>query len=112
MRGASRATSHESNVAIDSVRSTCMTPSPASLALSVARSPHPISSHRMSERPPLTPDIFDTEFHAAERSEWTRRVIGAALPAEVDPFSFITLEGLHQIAASLAACRGETLVDL
>ena len=66
----------------------------------------------MTDRPPLTPDTFDNEFRAAAQSEWTRRVIGADLPAEVDPFSFITLDGLHQIAHALEACRGETLVDL
>ena len=67
---------------------------------------------RMSDRPPLTPATFDSVFREAAQSEWTRRVIGADLPAEVDPFSFITLDGLRQIAQLLAACRGETLVDL
>jgi ubiquinone/menaquinone biosynthesis C-methylase UbiE len=66
----------------------------------------------MSGRPPLTPETFDSVFREAAHSEWTIRVIGADLPAEVDPFSFITLDGLHQIAGWLAACRGETLVDL
>jgi SAM-dependent methyltransferase len=66
----------------------------------------------MSDRPPPTPDVFDSVFREVAHSEWTRRVIGADLPAEVDPFSFITLEGLHEIARSLEACRGATLVDL
>jgi ubiquinone/menaquinone biosynthesis C-methylase UbiE len=66
----------------------------------------------MSDRPPLTPSTFDNAFREAAQSDWTKRVIGGDLPAEVDPFSFITLEGLHQIARSLAPCRGETLVDL
>jgi SAM-dependent methyltransferase len=56
--------------------------------------------------------VFDAEFRDAANSEWTQRVVGADLPAEVDPFSFITLDGLHDIARSLASCRGETLVDL
>ena len=76
------------------------------------RVPREIRSFRMSDRPPLTPDTFDSAFRDAAQSEWTRRVIGAHLPAEVDPFSFITLDGLHQIASSLEACRGETLFDL
>jgi SAM-dependent methyltransferase len=66
----------------------------------------------MSERPPLTPDVFDSAFREAARSVWTQRVIGADLPAEVDPYSFVTLDGLLEIARALAACRGETLVDL
>jgi ubiquinone/menaquinone biosynthesis C-methylase UbiE len=66
----------------------------------------------MSDRPPSTPDTFDSEFRAAAESEWSRRVIGADLPAEVDPYSFITLEGLHEMTGVLASSRGETLVDL
>jgi SAM-dependent methyltransferase len=66
----------------------------------------------MSDQPPLTPDVFDSVFRDAAHSEWTQRVIAADLPAEVDPFSFITFDGLLEIARSLAACRGDTLVDL
>jgi SAM-dependent methyltransferase len=66
----------------------------------------------MSDRPPLTPDVFDSAFREAAHSEWTQRVIGADLPAEVDPYSFITLDGLLEIARTLAACKGDTLVDL
>jgi len=56
--------------------------------------------------------MFDTLFRDAAESEWTRRVVGASLPAEADPFSFITRDGLDDIATALAACRGETIVDL
>ena len=66
----------------------------------------------MSDRPPLTPSTFDSLFREAAQSDWTKRVIGTEFPAEVDPLSFITLDGLHQIARWLAPCRGETLVDL
>jgi SAM-dependent methyltransferase len=66
----------------------------------------------MSDRSPLTPDMFDAVFREVANSEWVRRVIGADLPVEVDAFSFITSEGLLTIAQSLAECRGDTLVDL
>ncbi|HWS46830.1 MAG TPA: class I SAM-dependent methyltransferase, partial [Acidimicrobiia bacterium] len=71
-----------------------------------------LPSRCMSDRAPLTPSTFDRVFREAAHSDWTKRVIGADLPPEVDPFSFITLDGLHQIARTLAPCRGETLVDL
>jgi ubiquinone/menaquinone biosynthesis C-methylase UbiE len=39
-------------------------------------------------------------------------VFGADLPADVDPFSFITVDGLHEIAGILAECRAGTVLDL
>jgi SAM-dependent methyltransferase len=60
----------------------------------------------------LTPEIFDQAFTDVAVSDWTKRVFGAGLPDEVEPFSFITAAGLEEIAATLAECRGSTLVDL
>jgi len=64
------------------------------------------------DRPPLTPEIFDGVFRKAADSRWTREVIGRDLPPEVDPFSFITLDGLHEIARHLAAAQGGTILDV
>jgi SAM-dependent methyltransferase len=66
----------------------------------------------MTERPPLSPDVFDGALREAAESEWIQRVIGGDLPPDVDAFSFITLDGLHEIAGLLADCRGRTLLDL
>jgi ubiquinone/menaquinone biosynthesis C-methylase UbiE len=66
----------------------------------------------MSDRPPPSSSIFDSVFRDAAQSEWTKRVNGVEFPAEVDPLSFITFDGLHQIADALAASHNDTLVDL
>jgi SAM-dependent methyltransferase len=66
----------------------------------------------MTDRPPLSAEVFDIAFRDAAASEWTQRVFGADLPLDVDPFSFITLDGLRDIAVHLADCRGGTLLDL
>jgi SAM-dependent methyltransferase len=60
----------------------------------------------------LAPEIFDKAFTDVVVSDWTKRVLGAGLPDDVEPFSFITAAGLEEIAAALADCRGSTLVDL
>jgi SAM-dependent methyltransferase len=64
------------------------------------------------DRPPLSAEVFDTAFREADGSEWLQRVFGADLPADVDPFSFITVDGLHEIAGILAECRAGTVLDV
>lgn len=66
----------------------------------------------MSEGLPLSAEVFDGALRDAAQSEWIQRVIGADLPPDVDAFSFITLDGLHEIAGLLADCRGHTMLDL
>lgn len=59
---------------------------------------------------------FDEAFVRAERSAWLRNRFGSvldpALPAEVEPFSFVPLDGLREVAAALEVGQGDTLVDL
>ena len=59
-----------------------------------------------------SPDLFDAAFRDAARSEWVRRVLAADLPPGVDPLSFITADGLDEIARLLADCRERTILDL
>jgi SAM-dependent methyltransferase len=66
----------------------------------------------MTEGPPLSAAVFDAAFREIAESEWVQRVLGADLPPDVDAFSFITKDGLHEIAGLLAHCRGRTLLDL
>jgi len=56
--------------------------------------------------------VFDRAFTETVGSRWVARVMGEGLPADVDPYSFITSDGLHAIAEVLAGCRGESIVDL
>src|SRR5215510_12011097 len=59
---------------------------------------------------------FDEGFAAVERSTWLRTsfasILDGELPAEVEPFSFVPLVGLREVAAALAMRQGETLIDL
>lgn len=59
---------------------------------------------------------FDEGFTRVGRSAWLRRTFGALLdpdlPAEVEPFSFVPLDGLRELAAALRLDRGAALVDL
>lgn len=66
----------------------------------------------MTERPPLSAAVFDAAFREIAESEWAQRLLGADLPPDVDAFSFITQDGLHEIAELLSDCRGRTLLDL
>lgn len=66
----------------------------------------------MAERIEPSPEVFDREFALVETSGWIRRVLGEGLPDGVVPFSFVTGDGLQEIAARLGGCRGRTLVDL
>jgi SAM-dependent methyltransferase len=66
----------------------------------------------VTERPTLTPEMFDNEFSKASESAWLRAVFGEDLPAEVEPFSFITTEGLQILAEELSLANGRSLVDL
>lgn len=66
----------------------------------------------MADRPPLSPEVFDAAFRNADESNWLKRAFGADLPADVDPFSFITADGLDEIAAILSECRGGAILDL
>jgi SAM-dependent methyltransferase len=66
----------------------------------------------MTERVPVTPDRFDAALRDAAESEWVSSAMGGDLPPEVDPFSFVTLDGLVEIAGHLEACRGRLMLDL
>lgn len=59
---------------------------------------------------------FDEAFIIVERSNWLRTRFGlfldSELPAEVEPFSFVPLAGLREVAAALELRSGESLVDL
>jgi ubiquinone/menaquinone biosynthesis C-methylase UbiE len=66
----------------------------------------------MTSRPPLSAEVFDAAFREAATSEWTQRVLGADLPPDVDAYSFITLDGLREVARLVADCHGGTLLDL
>jgi SAM-dependent methyltransferase len=59
---------------------------------------------------------FDEGFARVERSVWLRTTFGTLLdpdlPAEVEPFSFVPLDGLRDVATALRLDRGEALVDL
>ncbi|CCH30246.1 methyltransferase domain-containing protein [Actinosynnema sp. NPDC047251] len=62
------------------------------------------------------PKKFDDAYLVMERSEWLRRtfpaLIDADLPAEVEPFSFVPLSGLEEIAAAVGLGPGGLLVDV
>jgi SAM-dependent methyltransferase len=60
----------------------------------------------------LTPEIFDRAFTEAAQSIWLRSVFAESMPDEVDPFSFITLSGLEDIASWLSLSRESLLIDL
>lgn len=60
----------------------------------------------------LTPEVFDTVFAQAARSQWIRSVFAEDLPEDVDPFSFITMSGLEDIVTWLDLSQGALLVDL
>jgi SAM-dependent methyltransferase len=66
----------------------------------------------VTERPKLSPDVFDAAFREDAESEWIQQVFGADLPPGVDAFSFITFDGLNEIAELLAECHSGTLLDL
>jgi hypothetical protein len=64
----------------------------------------------MDERPLPTAEAFDRAFEAAAESPWLREVIND-LPPEVDPFSFVTLDGLYEIVDRLALPPDGMLVE-
>jgi SAM-dependent methyltransferase len=57
---------------------------------------------------------FDRAYQAAERSTWLREVFPTVvgLPSEVEPYSFVPLSGLEEIAAALRMDAGGLLVDV
>ncbi len=57
---------------------------------------------------------FDKAFRAAERSPWLREVFPTVvgLPSEVEPYSFVPLAGLEEIAVALRMDAGGLLVDV
>jgi SAM-dependent methyltransferase len=59
---------------------------------------------------------FDDTFARVERSDWLRSQFGSLvdeeLPAEVEPFSFVPLAGMRELATALALSADEELVDL
>jgi hypothetical protein len=66
--------------------------------------------------PVKRPAPFDETFSAYERSAALRELFTAtldkALPPEVEPFSFVTLDALRAIAAGLEVSEGALLADL
>jgi ubiquinone/menaquinone biosynthesis C-methylase UbiE len=60
----------------------------------------------------LTPEIFDKVFSEVAQSQWIQSVFAEELPDDVDPFSFITMSGLEEIAIWLDLPPGALLVDL
>lgn len=70
----------------------------------------------MQESPSMTAHIYDDIFCAYERSPALRQLMRSGLdedlPVEVEPYSFITLAALREIAAALRLTAGESLVDL
>jgi SAM-dependent methyltransferase len=66
----------------------------------------------VADEPHLTSETFDDAFRLAEQSEWLRRVVSADLPPGVDPFSFITGDGLGEVAGVLAEARTGRILDL
>jgi SAM-dependent methyltransferase len=64
----------------------------------------------------VPPEEFDDAYRARERSPLVgtlvRDALGADLPPEVEPYSFVPLAGLREVAAGLRIARGERLVDL
>lgn len=59
---------------------------------------------------------FDEAFARVGRSDWLRTRFGSLvdeqLPPEVEPYSFVPLAGMRELAAALYLSAGETLVDL
>jgi SAM-dependent methyltransferase len=59
---------------------------------------------------------YDEAFTRVDRSTWLRTrfglILDSELPVEVEPFSFVPLAGLREVAAALELRPGETLVDL
>jgi SAM-dependent methyltransferase len=59
---------------------------------------------------------FDDTFARVQRSDWLRTRFGSLvdeeLPAEVEPFSFVPLAGLRELASALDLRADEMLVDL
>jgi SAM-dependent methyltransferase len=59
---------------------------------------------------------WDDGFALVERSTWLRTRFGSTLdgelPAEVEPFSFVPLDGLREVSVMVELGQGETLVDL
>jgi SAM-dependent methyltransferase len=66
----------------------------------------------VSDTAPLTPQIFDQGFADAANSPWLRAVFGEDLPEDIEPFSFITIDGLQMLIDELRLGPGRTLVDL
>lgn len=62
------------------------------------------------------PKSFDDAFRAMERSPWLREVfpvlLDPGLPPEVEPFSFVPVSGLEEIASALGVGPGRLLVDV
>ncbi len=62
------------------------------------------------------PETFDDAFLLVERSTWLRRVFPGLfdpeLPAEVEPFSYVPVSGLEEIASAGRVAPGGLLVDV
>jgi SAM-dependent methyltransferase len=69
------------------------------------------STSMAADRPPLRPEDFDQAF-SMTRSERLARLMGNGLPDDVDPYSFVTGDGLHVLAERLSMCRSRTILDL
>lgn len=55
---------------------------------------------------------FDDGYRRWRASRTHARLFGAGLPAAVQPFSFVPLPGLREVAALLSPAAGQLLVDL
>jgi ubiquinone/menaquinone biosynthesis C-methylase UbiE len=78
---------------------------------------HDKSSESSSAASPAAPTSaeFDRAFTAAATSPGVRRVWELAetgLPPQIEPFSFVTVSLLREVARALALSPGQTLVDL
>jgi ubiquinone/menaquinone biosynthesis C-methylase UbiE len=75
-----------------------------------------LECNQVSEPQAASPEAFDKIFLAYERSACLpalmRSVLDETLPAEVEPFSFVTVAALEEIATTLRLAAGELLVDL
>jgi SAM-dependent methyltransferase len=76
-----------------------------------------MTSRVLAGRPPTPPTAagFDEGFAAMAASPGVRRVweaVDPGLPAEIEPFSFVSVALLGHLAHALALSPGQTLVDL
>ena len=77
--------------------------------------PDEVGQQQSAEPLHPTPSLFDEGFAAAAVSDGLRRVWRTAepdLPAEIEPFSFLSVDLLDYVSRALALSPGQVLVDL